>query len=209
MKRLLLSSGSRGIRVLPSLIGGETRGLRFVFVPTAAGPDAETKPWVQADRRQLEDLGCELTTLDLATAGANEVEHALRDLDGVFLAGGNSYLLLWHTRHSGFAELAVPRVLSGELLYAGTSAGAMVAGPDLGPAASLDNRRAVPELVSSVALGLVPFTVLPHDDDPEACAHHDRIVAAHPAAEFIRLTDDRAVVVRGEDVEVVDSPPPA
>jgi len=204
MKRLLLAS--HGIGALPELTG-DTAGLRFAFVPTAAGPDAEGKPWVQADRRQLATLGCEVSTLDLAAAGSEEVEHALHGgLDGVFLSGGNSYLLLWHARRSGFAELASRRVEEGSLVYVGTSAGSLVAGPDIGPAASLDNRREVPELESSAALALVPFTVLPHDDDPETAAIHDDIVAAYPSTPFVRLADDRAVLVRGEGAEVVDSP---
>ena len=207
MKRLLLASS--GIGALRELAGGAAAGLRFAFVPTAAGPDAESKPWVQADRRQLATLGCESSTLDLATVGAAEVEEALQGLDGVFLTGGNSYLLLWHARRSGFAELAVPLVESGRLLYAGASAGAMVAGPDLAPAASLDNRRAVPDLETSVALGLVPFTVLPHDNVPEAHALHDEIEAAHPSSRFVRLDDASAVLVRGDAWDVVDSPPVA
>jgi dipeptidase E len=204
VKRLLLAS--YGVGALPELADRDVAGLRLAFVPTAAGPEAEGKEWVQADRRQLETLGCRLTTLDLAGIEADEVAAALCNVDGVFLAGGNSYLLLWHARRSGFAELAVPLVESGRLFYAGASAGAMVAGPDLAPAANLDNRREVPELESSVGFGLTPFTVLPHDNDPEACALHDEIEAAHPATSFVRLDDGKAVLVRGEEVEVVDSP---
>lgn len=204
MKRLLLAS--HGIGALPQLVGGDTHGLRFAFVPTAAGPEAETKEWVRADRRQLETLGCEVSTLDLVDVGAGEIEEALRDVDGVFLTGGNSFLLLWHAVRSGFATLAPELVEAGSLLYAGTSAGALVAGPDLGPAANLDNRLQVPELESSRALGLVPFTVLPHDDDPETRARHDEIAVAHPGVEFVRLTDERAVLVRGDAAEVVASP---
>jgi dipeptidase E len=204
-QRLLLAS--YGVGALPELAEGNAEGLRFAFVPTAAGPDAEAKEWVQADRRQLEVFGCEVSTLDLAGVEVDEVAAALRGVDGVFLTGGNSYLLLWHARRSGFAELVPPLVESGDLLYVGTSAGAMVAGPDLAPAANLDNRREVPELESSVALGLVSFTVLPHDNYPEARAIHDEIVVAHPAFQFIRLADGRAVLVRGDAVEVVESPP--
>lgn len=204
MKRLLLAS--YGVGALPQLADGKAEGLRLAFVPTAAGLDAESKEWVQSDRRQLEFLGCEVSTLELAKVGADEVEAALRGLDGVFLAGGNSYLLLWHARRSGFADFVSPLVEGGELLYAGTSAGAMVAGPDLAPAANLDNRREVPELESSVAFGFVPFTVLPHDQEPEARELHDEIVDANPAVPFVRLPDGRAVLVFGDDVQVVDSP---
>jgi dipeptidase E len=203
VKRLLLASD--GIGALRELVGDPQR-LRLLFVPTAAGPEAEEMTWVQADRRQLDVLGCEVSTLELATAGPNEVELALATGDGVFLTGGNAYLLLWHARRSGFADLLVPLVDSGSLVYVGTSAGALLAGPDLTPAASPENRAAVPELESSRALGLVPFSVLPHDQDPERATRHDRLVAEHPDVEFIRLTDDRAVVVRGVDAALVESP---
>jgi dipeptidase E len=204
VKRLLLAS--YGIGALPDLVGEPVRGMRFAFIPTAAGPEAEAKQWVQSDRRQLERLDCELMTLDLAGVEADALEQGLRGVDGVFLAGGNSYLLLWHALRSGFAKLVLPFVESGELLYVGTSAGAMVAGPDLAPAANLDNRSEVPELESSVAFGLVPFTVLPHDQDPEARVLHDEIVASHPSVRFIRVADGRAVLVRGDSAELVDSP---
>jgi dipeptidase E len=204
VKRLLLAS--YGVGALLELAEGKAEGLRFAFVPTAAGPDAEAKEWVRSDRRQLEILGCEVSTLELARVGEDEVADALRGVDAVFLAGGNSYLLLWHARRSGFADILSPLVEAGELLYVGTSAGAMVAGPDLAPAANLDNRREVPELESSVALGFVPFTVLPHDQAPEARELHDEITDTNPASSFVRLADGRAVLVRGDAVEVVDSP---
>jgi dipeptidase E len=204
VKRLLLAS--HGVGALPSLVDGGTAGLRIAFVPTAAGPEFDTKEWVRADRAQLAALGCGVSVLDLAIVEQDEIEAALQRLDGVFLTGGNAFLLLWHARRSGFADLVVPRVEAGELLYVGTSAGAVVAGPDVAPAANLDNRREVPELESSTALGLVPFTVLPHDDDPETRALHDAIVAAHPSVPFVRLADGEAVLVRGENVEVVGSP---
>jgi dipeptidase E len=204
VKRLLLAS--HGIGALPELVGGKAHGLSFAFIPTAAGTEAEAKAWVQADRRQLAALGCEVSTLDLADVGADEVDRALRDVDGVFVSGGNSFLLLWQAVRSGFAAVVQELVETGSLLYVGTSAGALVAGPDLAPAANLDNRREVPELESSRALGLVSFTVLPHDDDPETHARHDEIVVAHPGVEFVRLTDERAVLVRGDVAEVVVSP---
>lgn len=208
MKRLLLSSASQGIGALPLAAGRDVAGLRIAFVPTAAGPEWREQAWVQEDRRQLETLGCVVSELDLSLAGPEEVEAGLADADGVFLTGGNAYLLLWHAQRSGFAAGAVPLVESGRLLYAGTSAGAVLAGPDLDPAASPDNRVAVPQLESTRALALVAFSVLPHDQDPEFAAHHDESVAGHPEREFVRLTDELAVVVRGDEWEIV-APPPA
>jgi hypothetical protein len=53
------------------------------------------------------------------------------------------------------------------------------------------------------------FVFVPTAAGPDAEEIHDAIVAAHPAVEFVRLTDDRAVLVRGEAAEVVASPSPA
>ena len=205
MKRLLLASASQGIGALSSLVSGETHGLRFLFVPTAAGPGGEDKEWVQRDRRQLEQLGCDLRMLDLATAEPGEVEEVVGRADGVFLTGGNAFLLLRHVLRSGFAEQVVPLVDDGSLVYVGTSAGAVLAGPGLLPDVSPDNRAAVPELESTEALGLVDFTILPHDQEPGRSVLYDRIVAAHPERQFVRLTDERAVLVRGAAIEVVDA----
>lgn len=204
MKRLLLAS--HGVGALPELVRGDAAGLRFAFVPTAAGPEAESKSWVKADRRQLEVLRCEVSTLDLAVAEVDEVESALAAADGVFLTGGNAYHLLWHARRSGFAEHLVPLLEAGSLLYVGTSAGALLAGPDVEPAASPENRAATPELDSTHGLGLVGFSVLAHDHEPERAARHAALVAAHPDREFVRLTDESAVVVRGDAREIVRSP---
>jgi hypothetical protein len=52
---------------------------------------------------------------------------------------------------------------------------------------------------------LVDFTVLPHDQEPEFQARNDEIVAAHPSLPFIRLTDDQALLVRGDEADVVES----
>src|SRR5581483_8633100 len=120
VKRLLLSSASPGIRALPLAAGRDVAGLRVAFVPTAAGADWAAQPWVQEDRRQLDSLGCDVSILDLAVAEREEVRAALAGADGVFVGGGNTYLLLWHARRSGFADLVVPLVESGALVYAGT-----------------------------------------------------------------------------------------
>jgi dipeptidase E len=204
VKRLLLASS--GISALPVLLGGPADGLRVAFVPTPAGPEAEREPWVQADRRQLELLGCRLSTLELATADSDEVARALRGLDAVFITGGNAYLVLWHARRTGFAREASKLVEGGSLVYIGTSAGAILAGPDVEPAASPDGRGEAPALQSTTALQLVPFSVLPHDQEPERGALNAAVLEEHGRERFIPLRDDQAVVVRDDAHEIVASP---
>jgi GrpB-like predicted nucleotidyltransferase (UPF0157 family)/peptidase E len=202
--RLLL--GSHGVSALPKLLGKSADGLRVAFVPTPAGPDAEQAPWVQADRRQLEILGCRISTLELATAEPGEVAAALHEADAVFVTGGNAYLVLWYARHTGFATLVPRLVEEGSLVYVGTSAGAMLAGPDIEPGATPAGRDAAPPLESTTGLRLVPLRVLPHDQEPERHAMNKAILEAHGREGFVALRDDQAILVRGESVEIVASP---
>jgi peptidase E len=55
---------------------------------------------------------------------------------------------------------------AGKLTYAGVSAGAVLAGPDLFPVSLAATQRAAAG-EPTTALGLVPFIVLPHYGDPD------------------------------------------
>jgi peptidase E len=69
----------------------------------------------------------------LAELSRTEVEQGLEAAGLVFVAGGNVFHLLHHAIKSGFADLVPPLVRAGKLTYAGVSAGALLAGPDLFP----------------------------------------------------------------------------
>jgi dipeptidase E len=198
--------GSWGIGALPALLDAPVADRRIAFVVTAANPDPESKFWVQVDRRQLEVLGCDVVTLDLATVRGDDLAHQLANVDVVFVTGGSTYQLLWHARRSGFADLAPPLVNEGRLVYVGTSAGAILAGPDIHPAAHPDGRASAPPMDSTDALGLVDFTVLPHHQNPDRRALNDAAAGECPGRRFVPLTDEEAVVVAGERCEIVPSP---
>jgi dipeptidase E len=100
----------------------------------------------------------------------------------------------------------VPALVEGGLLvYVGTSAGAILAGPDVEPAASPEGRREAPALDSTAALQLVPFSVLPHDQDPERRTLNASVLEGHGRERFVPLRDDEAVMVRDDAHEVVAS----
>ncbi|MEV4252629.1 Type 1 glutamine amidotransferase-like domain-containing protein [Spirillospora sp. NPDC049652] len=107
--------------------------------------------------------------------------------------------LLEHAQRSGFGETVKQRMREGRLAYAGVSAGAALAGPDLRTFADPDD----PGRPSTMAgLALVPFTVLPHRDRGRA-ERHD-LLAAGPGR-FVSISDDQAVTVTGENWAVVSS----
>ena len=204
MRALLLSMG---LGALPGFVTAGRppgAGVRVAFVPTAGDP-YDDPSWVAADRRTLQGYGWDVTDLDVARAGPREVDEALDGADLVYVAGGNTFHLLHHVRRSGL-DAALARHTG--LLYAGASAGAVLAGPDIAPVAAMDDPSAAPDLASTRGLGLVDVVVVPHVGgqllpqeawDAIRAEHGDRF-------ELVPLRDDEALLVEDGTLTRVPSP---
>ncbi len=156
--------------------------------------------------REAEDLamlGFRAEELDLRAYFGQPEELATRlaGLDLVWAVGGNSFVLARAMEASGFRLLAVPLIRSGQLAYAGYSAGSCVATPGLEGIETMDDPDVVPDgypEVDPVCLGLVPFRIVPHwlSDHPEAPAAQ---LAANRLADlglpFRVLPDGQAITI--------------
>lgn len=201
-QRLFL--GSAGLGALPAWLASlPAAPRRAALVPTAANrlPSA---PFVRTAADLLVAAGMVVERLDLERAAPYDVERVLGRVQVVVVTGGYAMFLLQHVRGSGFDRLATAAVSGGGLAYAGISAGAALAGPDLRPLRAADDPGTV---TSTAGLGLVPFAVLPHRDRGRA-ARHDRL-AADPGrpCPMVSINDDQAVTVTGADWEVRPSGP--
>lgn len=92
----------------------------------------------------------------------------LTGADGIFVGGGETFVLLAELYRTGQLELIRQRVLAG-VPYGGSSAGANVAGLHIGTT----NDFPVAEIPSRTALGIFPAVINPHHPAPEAKADHD------------------------------------
>lgn len=97
--------------------------------------------------------------------GAREL---LAAADGLFVGGGETFVLLGELHRTGQLGLIRERVLAG-VPYGGSSAGANVAGLIIGTT----NDFPVADIPSREALALLPVTINPHHPLPEAKADHD------------------------------------
>ena len=88
--------------------------------------------------------------------------------DGIFVGGGETFVLLGELYRTGQLELIRQRVLAG-VPYGGVSAGANVAGLLIGTT----NDFPVVEIPSRLALGIFPAVINPHHPAPEAKADYD------------------------------------
>jgi dipeptidase E len=143
--------------------GGLYTSLRIAYIPTADTnePSRCMRPVV---RRMLRSTGFRVHELDVARADAEEIRYILTTCDIIWVGGGNSFFLLHELRRSGAADLIVQQVACGAT-YVGVSAGAVVAGPDIGYIGQMDRRAVVPALNDVSGLHLVDFRVVPHLDN--------------------------------------------
>jgi dipeptidase E len=160
------------------------------FIPTAGDPYPE-RPWVDADRKALVELGYSVTDIDLKGVTAESLEKELSSHDIIFVAGGNTTYLVQHSHVSGFADLIRDLLKQGKF-YIGSSAGSILAGPTVEPFVTEDLAELPRDFVltNPSCLRLVDYVVLPHDQVEQFSAEHDKIIKGYSdRLSFVRLTD--------------------
>jgi dipeptidase E len=199
MKILLLSLG------LERMLDFISPPARLGFVGTA-GETYEDPYFVNADRERLRQLGYDLTEIDVTGSSKSELESSLASLDGIFVAGGNSFYLLQQFKKSGMDDLVRQFVSQGRA-YIGASAGAAVCGPSLEPIVALDNPEDAPDLESFDALNLVDVVVLPHYGKPKYLYRYQKIIDDYQGRFLtVPLKDNEAIIIQGRSTyEIVPS----
>ena len=96
----------------------------------------------------------------------------MEDLDGVWVRGGNTFVLRQAMRLSGLDDVLTD-LLASDFLYGGYSAGVCVLAPSLRGLGQVDDPTASPYPGSEViweGLGLLDYLILPHyqSDHPES-----------------------------------------
>lgn len=92
----------------------------------------------------------------------------LQSADGIFIGGGETFVLLGELYRTGQLELIRQRVAAG-VPYGGSSAGANVAGLRIGTT----NDFPVAEIPSRTSLGVFPAVINPHHPAPATKADYD------------------------------------
>lgn len=150
---------------------------------TSADP-ARKQRHIDQEMGELRELGFDVTLLDLRDYFGDEDDLGVRlhRLGGVYVCGGNSFVLRQAMRLSGFDGALRARGDRADFLYAGYSAGVCVLSPTLHAYAIVDDPTDMPypQLRAQLweGLGLLSFVFLPHDrsDHPES-AHIEQEVA--------------------------------
>jgi dipeptidase E len=186
-------------------------GRRAAVVPNATDQWPESPHHRDRETSDLAAAGFDVSIVDLRDyfGKDGELAEVLDGIDVVWVPGGNTFVLARAMHASGFRHAAAERVRSGSLAYAGYSAGACVAGPDLIGIHVMDEPDAVPVGYDAswpaTTLGFVPWRIVPHwsSDHPESPAADAAVTYLLQAQlPFQTLQDGKAVVVDGDTMRV-------
>lgn len=154
--------------------------------------------------KYMEDLGLSVNEVDLREYdSADSLKEKLKAYDLIYASGGNTYMLRYEMRRSGF-DKAIKELLNEGKVFGGFSAGALVAGLSIA-GVEMDDEPEFAEEVIKEGLNLVPFVILPHADDP---AYKDILLTfrdIHRDKEIIELKDSQAVVFNDTEHSVVEA----
>ncbi|MCW2288013.1 dipeptidase E [Leucobacter luti] len=206
MNLLLLSISLGAVpEFLSECVGTLTRQLRLGYISDAA----EGMPFAERELHGVRDLGHEVMEIRARDADADAFAAKLSTCDAVYVAGGETFVLLEALRSNGTGEVLAQRVRAG-LPYIGCSAGSVIAGPSITPVEMLDDRTLAVGLTSDEGLGLIDRVIIPHADGkipPYPIALIERIISTYGEQfPLLTLNDDQALRVGPTGARVIPSP---
>jgi dipeptidase E len=210
MKHLFLCSaigiGRVGKSVRQHL--GHDRKLKTVFITTPVEvEDMSDDSWYRDDRKALIDNGFDIFDYTITGKKSSDFTHDLGLVDAIYVSGGNTNHLLQQSHKSNFASFIHNFVDSGKI-YVSTSAGSIIAGPQLPPYVGGDEGGA-PDLTAYKCWNLVNLTLIPHWGGEIFRDKYlsDRMsqIYSDSAQPFVLCNDHEYVEVVGDKYRIVDS----
>lgn len=164
MKRLFLTSsiGTPGVGESVRRRLGHNRPLKTAFITTPVEPPEEQEDlgWYEQDREELRKSNFDFFDYTITNKNLGQIKKDLADVECIYISGGNTPYLLEQSQKSEFTNFIRKFVNSGNL-YIGTSAGSMIAGPQL-PLYLREVDGDTTNLSDYTCYALAEFTIVPH-----------------------------------------------
>jgi len=157
---------------------------RVLFVPFAL---YDRDAYAATAKDRFDRLGYDLTSIH----NAPDPVKAVNDTEAVFIGGGNTFRLLKCLYDFYLLEPIRRRVLDG-MPYVGSSAGSNVAGPTIKTTKDMP----IVQPPSFDALGLVPFQISPHFQDPDPNSTHMGETQEERILQFLEENDTTVAGLR-------------
>lgn len=207
MKRLYLASGiDITAQAIAKDISPNIGKLKTVFITTAAEGDTGDKSWLDEDRDAMIKARFNLFNYTITNKSLEEIERDLNKADIIHINGGNPFYLLLKARESGFDQWIKKAIESGKI-YIGSSAGSIIASPNIEIAKLLDMPVYQKKLKTFKSFGLVDFITLPHWGNKyfkSSYLSQDFRQVYKPENKIIILNDWQYVEVKGDLYHIID-----
>ena len=200
MRRILLLSSGRFLENHPRVFEKPFNELRMAYVTTAAKGTNSTE-YVARRKQLFEKENYNYQELDLDGKNETELRDALKDVEIIFVEGGNSFYLLKSVKESGFDKV-LPKLLDAGVIYMGSSAGSYIACPTIEMATwKHQNKYDHYGLTDFNALSLVPFLVSVHYSDEYREILTSKIKDCTLPVKI--MNDAQAILVQGNDSQLI------
>lgn len=205
MKKMLLTSDMKQLLGRISfLFDKPLNQLKVIYITTAANVYSEEhKGWFYEGMQAFRDMQIKLIEYDIKEKSEDDVTARIKGADVVCVAGGNTYYLLEHMQKCNFKSAIISYLNAGGF-YFGCSAGSVVTCPTIDFIGDMDD-PAEADLTDCTGLGLVPFNIMPHMDNPYFSAKAKELIKKSSSSEtpLFALRDDEALLITDNCIEIL------
>jgi dipeptidase E len=190
---------------LNRLVGKDPKEITIAAIENATDIIDDAKDWVADSRNSLITHGGQVEVVDLRNWQKNPagLREKLASKDVIWLCGGHTFYLRWMLKKTGADSIIKELVQQGKV-YAGWSAGAVVAGPTLRLFDRFDDPKDAPEAVWD-GLGLTNIVTVIHMDNPAFADEMKKINQELLQAGFTTapLNEAQALMIDGDEQKVI------
>lgn len=173
-----------------------------LFIPTAANVE-EYRDYVDEAKEAFSKIGFEVQILDVSKASEAEAKAKISAAQVLYVSGGNTFYLLRELKKKDLVALIADRVRSGELIYVGESAGAMIAAPSVEYASVMDDAGNY-VAAAQTGLDLVKFYPVVHYGEEPFVQSTAKILKAYGGRlNLVPINNAEAIAVHGDKFEIL------
>lgn len=205
MKQLFLTSSFSDVsQQLVPLFEGGIEGKNIAFIDTASKVE-EQSHYVQESVNMLENMGAQVTLLDIGTENKETMAEVISTSDLIYVAGGNTFYLLQEMKRSGADHLIKQQIEKGKL-YIGESAGSIILAPNIQYIEPMDDATVASELTTYDGLNVISDYPVPHYDSSYLGDCAEKILHTSQGTErFIPIRDTEWLQLVGDQLVVKSS----
>jgi dipeptidase E len=197
---------SKGLDAVSSAVNeGLLPNKKLGFIPTA-GETYENPYFVEESRARLRKQGLKLVEINVTKQSKDELISSLKSVDGIYVAGGNSFHLLQQLQKKKLVATIRELVQNGKP-YFGESAGAVILYSTIEPIKPIDDPQDAPDIDGYKALGLIDFISLPHIGREKYKEVFTKFLNDNQDKyRIVPFRDDQAILIRdGKNFEILPS----